>query len=184
MHSADFIWQWRRAHKREWMYYSLLLTAYEVKAARHGTRNTHLSYLFWESSVFMFEKLSGFLICCPARHSTSSKPMPQTCSPVGKKTEHYQKFLTKHFLEQNSAARIVKLKGTVSFKSSCTSPGSFCNLGNTVFKRNWVMVMAEEHGMYKGSAPGEGARGGKNNGGRLRPGAALRCFASAVTEKS
>ena len=38
------------------------------------------------------------------------------------------------------------------------------------------MVMAEEHGMYKGSAPGERARGVKNNGGLLRRGrASLLC---------
>lgn len=36
--------------------------------------------------------------------------------------------------------------------------------------------MAEEHGLYKGSAPGEGARGVKNNGGLLRQGcASLLC---------
>ena len=36
--------------------------------------------------------------------------------------------------------------------------------------------MAEEHGMYKGLAPGERARGVKNNGGLLRRGrASLLC---------
>jgi len=38
------------------------------------------------------------------------------------------------------------------------------------------MVMAEEHGMYKGFAPGERASEVKNNGGLLRKGcASLRC---------
>lgn len=49
--------------------------------------------------------------------------------------EHYQKFLTKQFLKKDLAARIVKLKGTGSLKSSCTSQGSLCNLGNSFQKK-------------------------------------------------
>lgn len=51
-----------------------------------------------------------------------------------KKPVHYQKFLTKQFLQKDLGARIVKLKGTVSLKSSCTGPASFCNLGNSFQK--------------------------------------------------
>lgn len=45
------------------------------------------------------------------------------------------------------------------------------------------MVMAEEHGMYKGAAPEERARGVKNNGGLLRRGCTsllCQCCSSKV----
>lgn len=76
----------------------------------------------------------------PAWHFTD----PKAWSPVGagekwgwggnKKPVHYQKFLTKQFLQKDLGARIVKLKGTVSLKSSCTGPASFRNLGNSFQK--------------------------------------------------
>lgn len=53
---------------------------------------------------------------------------------LDKKPVHYQKFLTKQFLQKDLGARIVKLKGTVSLKSSCTGPAFFCNLGNSFQK--------------------------------------------------
>lgn len=154
---------------------SFNLTAWEAKAVIYDTRNTSSSCPFWEV-LCLWRRSCLCFMSPPGQTLHQSKADGWNLQRCGQKTEHYQKFLTKHFLEQDLAARIVKLKGTVSLKSSCTSPSSFCNWGNTVFKRNWVMVMAEEHGMYKGLAPGDRARGVKNNGGLLRRGrASLLC---------
>lgn len=105
---------------------------------RHMTQQTPTHPALFGSAPFLCSR------SCPGFNSLHSSTHRQPRSlrlklvalwEKKKKMEHYQKFLTKQFLKKDLAARIVKLKGTVSLKSSCTSQGSLCNFGNSFQKK-------------------------------------------------
>lgn len=112
----------------------------DSKKKKAASSSCPISKMFY-FCVWKRKETVRILTLCPAWHFTD----PKAWSPVGegekwgekknhKKPVHYQKFLTKQFLQKDLGARIVKLKGTVSLKSSCTGPASFCNLGNSFQK--------------------------------------------------